>query len=195
MQNLGSDYLDHYEKYFGTPVYRDVVDADDMPRKIQLLRYTNVFQGCVTFATLGLSSYSNELGGEYCEIVIVVDDCIENIPKIVFSVVRTIIFNKHSLHWGDYFVGLEDVDSEFVSKTGKDTFYVTLPSPLPNEFANVITNNAFLLKNNIKPRIFMGLFISKQEKEYLRVNGEERFEEWLETMSIDPFDICRAELM
>lgn len=193
MQNLGSDYLDHYEKYFGTPIYRDVMDADDLPRKVQLLRYDNVFEGCTTFASLGMSSYSSELDGDFYEIVVIVDKYVNNMPKLIFSVIRTAIMQGVGFEWGRYFVGLEDIDKEFVTATGKDTFYVTLPSPLPDEFSNVVTHNSFLINNNIKPKIFMGLFISNKEKEYLKNNGKVAFEDQLERLAVDPFDICRVD--
>ena len=37
----------------------------------------------------------------------------------------------------------------------------------------------------------MGLFISNNEKKYLRKNDKESFEEQLELLNIDPFDVCR----
>jgi hypothetical protein len=195
MQNLGSEYLDHYEKYFGNPAYRYVMDDGELPRKIQLLKYDNVFEGCTTFASLGVSSYSNELKGNFFEVVVVVDACLESIPKLLFSVIRTIILQNIEFDWGSYFTGLEGIDESFVSVTGKDTFYATLPSPLPKEFGIVPTSNSFLAENNIRPKVFMGLFISGREKEYLKVNGKEKFEERLELLNIDPFDICRADTL
>ncbi len=194
MQNLGSDYLDHYERYFGNPIYRDVMEADDLPRKIQLLRYDNVFEECMTFASLGVSSYSNELLGDFFEVVVVVDKYFEHIPKMVFSIFRAAINKGVKFEWGSYFTGLEDVDREFVSATGKDTLYVTLPSPLPEDFLNVVTDNSFLIKNEIKPKVFMCLFISSEEKEFLKINGKEMFEDQLEEMGVDPFDLCRTGL-
>ena len=106
MKNLGSEYLDHYEKYLGSPVDRYLMDAEDIPRKVQLLKYDNVFEDCSTFTTLGLSSYSNEFEGEFFELIVVTDTdsrLNKSIPKLIYSIIITVVLQGVKIRWGAYF--------------------------------------------------------------------------------------------
>jgi hypothetical protein len=191
MVNLGSEFLEHFERSLGPVVNRYVLDDPELPRKIQILEFHNVFQGCVTFATLGLCNYSNNTEGRFNELIVVTDDLVDHIPKIIFSVVRTIIHNNLKLNVGLYVTGLEEIDSSFCKVSGKSALYFTSPIPLPLEFEYLHTSNPFLLDSEEKPRIFMGLMISQKECEFIRVKGHLCFEDKLEQLDIDPFDICR----
>ncbi|CAK8585118.1 hypothetical protein [Priestia megaterium] len=63
MINYGELYYDHYSKYLGEPIDREIYQNNEELPSIQILKYENVFDKCLVFNTLGLSNYKEVLRG------------------------------------------------------------------------------------------------------------------------------------
>lgn len=185
LSNIGEAYFDHYEKYLGKPVDNIVFEDDKLGWKIQVLVFSNVFENCVTFATMGLSHFSNEVGS-IGELVFVADSSEKYIPEIVFNTVKTIVLSKMRLGWGMGIAGTEKISSKFVAETGKDSIYIAKPMPFPESFSTLD-----LPENGGTPKVYLGIFVSSPEYKLFCESGAEKFEEYLEFNQIDPFNLKR----
>ncbi|MDG9669283.1 suppressor of fused domain protein [Hahella sp. CR1] len=187
VMNFGEAYYDHYEKYLGKPVDNFVFEDPSLGWKIQVLVYSNVFEGCVTFATVGLSHFSKELK-ECGELVCVVDRVEEEVPKIIFNTIKTIVLNKMELGWGIGIAGNDKVSARFVNATSKNCVYITDPLPFPEGFS-VLQKEYGIAESS--PRVYLMLFISQEEYQYFCDKGAKEFESYLERESVDPFNVMR----
>lgn len=183
--NLGSAYFDHYQSHLGIPVDNLIFECEELPHKIQILVYRNVFKDCVTFSTLGLSHYFTNSKG--CgEIVCSVDSFERFVPQIIFGTIKTLIIRDIGIGWGIGLSGNENISKEFVSHTGKNCIYITHTNPFPNSFSTVPIKTS-----DFTPRVYLMILISQKEYEIFCAIGAEAFEAYLEKERIDPFNVLR----
>jgi len=177
-------YLDHYARFLGEPVEAFPFNiGDDLP-SIRVLRYDNVIAGCRVFATLGLSSFPGE-GGEICEVMCPVDKAWDEVPAILAqSLFRLVARDPFHPIRGVAVNGIDDVSPEFTKKYRKTALYLTDPFELPEEFA-------FVQEGDTEGRMYLAIFLSKKEYEYLAANDCEHLEDQLEEKGVDPYDIRR----
>ena len=79
--SLGESILDHYELFLGKYIGVDKYTSGEYV--IQLLGFDRTFKDCLTFASLGLSNYSNLINNS-CEVIMPVDDDYDNCA-VVFA--------------------------------------------------------------------------------------------------------------
>lgn len=177
-------YLDHYARFLGEPVEAfPFAISEDLP-PIRVLRYDNVIAGCRVFATLGLSSFPGE-GGEICEVICPVDKAWDEVPAILAqSLFRLVAREPYHPARGVAVNGIDDVNPDFVKKYRKSAVYLTDPFELPEEFA-------FVEHDGTEGRMYLAIFLTTKEYEYLAANDCERLEDCLEEKGVDPYDIRR----
>ncbi len=178
--NIGELIIEHYEKFLG--VFEDclIFKSDEAMTSIQLLQYDKVFEGCKTYATIGLSRYADIISDAY-EVVMVVDDDAEVSGTILANVLFYIINNNVKLDNGTYIEGIKNINEEFSSRHNKNAVYFTEPYAFPDEFSNI----------NKEIKVCLAFFISEEECNFIRKNGCNKFEEYLEENNVDVMDINR----
>ncbi|MBP8171913.1 MAG: suppressor of fused domain protein [Pseudomonas sp.] len=185
--DLAGLYYDHYQKFLGVAVDNLIFESPALDCKIQILVYAGVFEGCITFATVGLSHYSRELGG-VGEIVCVVDALEEEVPGIIFNTIKTIVLDRMELGWGIGISGNSKVAPKFVEVTSKDCVYITNPLPFPEGFSFVDG----CCEGRSSLRVYLMIFISSSEYQIFCERGGEGLEHYLWEREIDPFHVMRA---
>ena len=182
-------YFDHYEKFFNKASSREVFEIDGFDRKVQILAYKNVYSGCITFASIGLASFSPVIG-TVAELIVTVDDGWDDISKIIAETINYIVNKPMRIGWGLSVSGEKNISPLFAEKYNKDALYVTHPMGLPGEFYSVVKP-----KSNIVGEIYMGVFISSQENELFKKIGAEKFEKIMEESNVDPFHVSRNSIV
>lgn len=186
MINYGELYYNHYNKFLGDPIDREVfMNNKDMP-KIQILKYENVFEECFVYNTLGVSKYE-EIIGENIEVSMVVDGAFNSTAYILANVLFYCIGNQIKMGRGIAISGIKSIDVKFVEKYDKSAVYFTDPFAFPDEYSEVLTES----KDNKDGRVLLAFFISQSEYEYFRKHGTEKFEDLLEEKNVDPFNVSR----
>ena len=123
------------------------------------------------------------------ELVCVVDAVEEEVPKIIFNTIKTIVLNKMELGWGVGITGCDKVSARFVNVTSKDCVYITDPLPFPEGFS-VLPKGHGVVES---PRVYLMLFISQEEYRYFCDRGAKEFESYLEREGVDPFNVMRKD--
>lgn len=178
-KNIGEMILSHYEKFLGN--YTDSEPyKNEEGVSIQVLEYENVFEGCKTYMSFGVSAFSGYIHNK-CEIVLNVDNDFDRASCIFANVLMYLIENKVHFYKGSYIEGIAAFDEDFCAKHEKAGFYIAEAYPFPEEFFDVC--------DDIK--IVMCFFISQEELEYLKKYGSDRFEEYLEENEIDIMELDR----
>ncbi|MNN35884.1 Antitoxin YqcF [compost metagenome] len=189
MINYGELYYDHYSKYLGQSIDREVfVNNVEMP-KIQVLKYENVFEECLVYNTLGLSKYEDVVG-DNIEVSMVVDGVFNSAGYILANILYYCIANQMQMGRGIAISGVENIDKSFVQKYKKDAVYFTDPFAFPDEYSSVTANN-----DEKDGRILLAFFITQSEYEYFTKNGADKFEELLEAKNVDPFHVSRESII
>ncbi|MDM5155443.1 suppressor of fused domain protein [Bacillus sp. DX1.1] len=188
MINYGELYYDHYSKYLGEPMDREVFkNSEDIP-SIQILKYENVFEECLVFNTLGVSKYE-EIVGDNVEISMVVDGAFRSTGYILANTLFYCVGNEIEIGRGTAISGIESIDKSFVQKYNKSAVYFTEPFAFPEEYGHVLTGNT-----EKHGKILLAFFISQSEYEYFVKYGTEKFEELLEENNVDPFHVSRESI-
>lgn len=178
--NIGEEILNHYENFLG--MFEECMkfkSDEDMPL-IQLLQYDNIFEGCKTYASLGLSKFS-EIINNVCEVILAVDDDYEKAAVIFANVLFYIIENKIDFGRGVYITGIENIDKEFAINHKKNAIYFTETYIFPDEFSNI----------NKIAKMYLAFFISQEECNFIKNYGCEKFEDYLEAYGYDIMDLNR----
>lgn len=170
--NIGEKILDHYTKYLGEYAGADRYRFED--QIIQILGFPGVFEGCLVFATFGMSKYSGEIGRR-CEVILAVDDLYDECAEILANTVCHLIANKTKFGRGILIEGVDNIVPGFSKLCGKCALYFTDVSGLPDEFS-VVDGTC---------EIYMCFFVSEKEAEYFKEHGSEKFETFLEENEID----------
>jgi len=185
--NWGERYYDHFTKFLGPvrsrAVYRQSIDSPD----VQILEYDNVFDGCRVFTSFGLSHYSDQIG-QICEVMVPVDSGWENVSNILANTLFYMIQQDICMSRSAAVSGVDAICHEFAQKYGKHALYFTDPFGLPEEFRRVQSSNDC-------GSVYLGIFISQFEYNFLLREGFELFEELLETSNVDPYNISRRSIV
>ena len=178
-KNNGEAILQHYEKFLGEFIGVKTYAGNEKSFPIQLLIYENVFEGCKTYASLGVSKYSNIINNN-CEVILVVDCDEENSSNILANALFYIINNNVELRRGTYIDGIKNINKEFYLRHNKSAIYFTETYYFPEEFS---------LADNKK--MYLAFFISEEEVNYLKQYGFDKFEDYLEEKNCDIFELDR----
>ncbi|PEZ09142.1 hypothetical protein CN326_03685 [Bacillus sp. AFS018417] len=189
MINYGELYYDHYSKYLGDPIDREVFKNNEELPSIQILKYENVFEECLVFNTLGFSKYE-EIVGDNVEISMVVDGAFNSTGYILANALFYCIGNGIEIGRGTAISGIESIDKSFVQKYNKSAVYFTEPFAFPEEYSDVRTGS-----EDQDGKILLAFFISRSEYECFVKYGTEKFEELLEENDVDPFNVSRKSII
>lgn len=182
MNHLGEKLLDHYKEYLG-----DFIGADpyhDGEHQIQLLGFDRAVENCLLFATLGLSNYSESINN-CCEVIMATDCDYEQCAKAFMNAIFYAVSNQMNFGRGVLIDGADHVVEGFSEKHNKTAIYFTEVYILPEDFSIV---------GDIC-KMYMGFFISKNEVEYIKKYGCEKFEDLLEQNNVDVIALDRASVV
>jgi len=186
MINYGTLYFDHYTKFLGSPLDREVYKYSEEMPSIQILKYENVFEECLVYTTLGLSKYS-EVVGDYFEISMVVDGAFSSSGYILANTLFYCVQNQMQIGRGLAISGIENIDAAFVHKYNKSAVYFTELYAFPEEYSTAHTDSY-----ERDGKLLLAFFISQSEYDYFAKHGAEKFEDQLEEGNVDPFNVKRA---
>lgn len=173
--NVGEMILNNYEKYLGD--YSDVKAFSDNEHTIQYLIYDGVFKGCKTIMSFGLSKYMEDS----CEVMMAVDEEADKSTRVLSNALFYIIQNRIKLVEGSFIEGIQNIDSDFSEKYDKVAVYFTFPFCVPDGFSKVGDCN-----------ILLAFFITKEELDFLKKNGSNKFEDYLSEKECDVFELGRV---
>lgn len=178
--NIGEEILNHYENFLGMFEERCIFNSNENMPPIQLLQYGNIFEGCKTYTSFGLSKFS-EIINRTCEVIMAVDDDYQKAAFILANALFYIIENKLNFGRGTYIEGIENIDKEFADSHKKIAVYFTETYVFPEEFSDI---------NGIA-KMYLAFFISQEECNFIKNYGCEKFEEHLEEYEVDIMDLNR----
>lgn len=179
-------YFDHYKKNLGDARRRDVFEIDGTQMKVQILAYKNVFPNTLTFCSIGLSSFSDEVSA-VAELMVVVDEGWEYMPSVLAQAVSYMVTKPMKVGWGFAISGDARINPNFYKRYGKDALYFTHPMGLPDEFYSVTKSDS----NNVG-EIYMGIPISRSELDLFKKLGADKFESFMQKEGVDPFSMLRG---
>jgi hypothetical protein len=188
MTDLRRRYLDHFTTAFGRPSGRRGFDSGAGQPPIEVLAFQGVVQDCQVFASLGFSSYLQQVR-ETAEVVVVVDSAGDRVPTILANVLFTLVHHPPGFGLG-VAIRFPKVDPAFVAEFGKSALYFTYPILFPPEFALVEGDE----EGQAAGHVYGGYFISEAEHAFLRAHGREAFERLLKEGKADPSDLRRPSL-
>jgi hypothetical protein len=189
MINYGELYYDHFCKYLGEPIDREVYKNNEKIPSIQILKYENVFEKCLVYNTLGFSKYDDVVGSNV-EVSMVVDGAFSSSGYIIANVLFYCIDKQIEVGRGMAISGIESIDQSFVQKYNKNAVYFTEPFAFPENYSQVRTEC-----EEKDGRILLAFFISQSEYEYFLKYGTEKFEDLLEESNVDPFNVSRKSIV
>ena len=129
MTDLRRRYLDHFTTAFGRPSGRRGFDSGAGQPPIEVLAFQGVVQDCQVFASLGFSSYLQQVR-ETAEVVVVVDSAGDRVPTILANVLFTLVHHPPGFGLG-VAIRFPKVDPAFVAEFGKSALYFTYPILFP----------------------------------------------------------------
>jgi hypothetical protein len=176
-------YTRHFEQFFRNPVERSRFIEHDERKELEILSYDGVFQNCRTFVTIGAANMSDSLNG-VGEVFTAAESAWSSIPYIMANAIFYMSRMGISLGWGVSISGVEHIDQEFAREFSKTAIYFTLPVEMPNGFSQLSCSRGTGL-------VYMAMFISQNEHDYFMENGSEMFENLMDGIIVDPFDLAR----
>lgn len=182
-------YYDHYERILGVAQRRDVFEVYDTDKNIQILAYKNVFPKCVTFCTIGLSHFESRVGA-VSELIMVVDEGWEYIPKVLAEAASYLIREPMQVGWGFSIGGESGMNPEYFKRFSKEATYFTHPMGFPDDFYTIIKKDSDKVGE-----IYMGIPISVEEKKLFGSIGAKEFESEMEKNNVDPFCLSRKSVI
>lgn len=185
MINYGELYYDHYSKFLGEPIDREVFRSTEEMPSIQILKYEHVFEECLVYNSLGFCKYEDIVGANV-EVSMVVDGAFRSTGFLLASTLFYCIDNKMPIGRGIAVRGIERLDKAFVQKYNKSAINFTEPYAFPEEYSIVRTNT-----EDKDGTILLAFYISQSECEYFVQYGAEKFEDLLEEKNVDPFNVSR----
>ena len=176
MENLGKAIFEHYEKYLG-----EMIGADNYPEQnIQLMGYQDAVQGCLTFATMGLSLHEKEMG-VCCEAVLTVEEDFDACADLFMAALRYVLSVQLPLGPG---LAINGLPRSFQEAHRKSAIYFTEATMFTGAFRKV----------DDRCTVYMAFFITPEEEEYLHKHGAARFEALLEEKKADIIDLNRQSV-
>lgn len=179
----GECYLDHYARFLGEIQKRRVYEPFSANRSIQHLEFGDVFEGCLVFASLGLSHFRRELGGTL-EVMMPIDDGWEEASPILANALSLAIRDELPLRRGVAISGVANLAPQFKLRFDKEAIYLTDPYELPEEAHAVQCEGK-------EGALLLAIFISDAELGLLRSGGPDALESLLEEQGVDPYQISR----
>lgn len=176
--NVAERLLSHYEEFLGNYTSAQLYKNEE-GASIQVLEYENVFEDCKTYMSFGVSNFGLNIHNKR-EIVLNVDNDFDRASCIFANVLMYLVENNAHFYKGSYIEGISAFDEDFCAEHKKSGVYITEAYPFPEEF---------LMCGDIK--IYMCFFISEEELEYLKKNGSDSFEDYLEENEIDIMELNR----
>lgn len=180
--NVGDLLLNHYEHFLGDYIGADVYSNGE--QDIQILGFPKAIENSMVFTTLGLSKHSDMINNQ-CEIALAVDESYDECATIFANAVFYILSNRMNFGKGILIEGAESIDPSFAEKFNKTALYFTNVFILPEDFAFV----------NDVCRVYMCFFVSKEEAEYIKKYGSEKFEDLLDKSDVDVIDLNRESVL
>ena len=104
--SLGESILDHYELFLGKYIGVDKYTSGEYV--IQLLGFDRTFKDCLTFASLGLSNYSNLINNS-CEVIMPVDDDYDNCAVVFANALFYVLQQQMDFGRGTIIEGLDNI--------------------------------------------------------------------------------------
>ena len=132
--SLGESILDHYELFLGKYIGVDKYTSGEYV--IQLLGFDRTFKDCLTFASLGLSNYSNLINNS-CEVIMPVDDDYDNCAVVFANALFYILQQQMDFGRGTIIEGLDNIIADFSKRHNKTAIYFTESYVLPEEFSKI----------------------------------------------------------
>src|SRR5437773_304365 len=111
-RNWGEVYFDHFGRFLGKPVAREVFAQDVRQPRIQVLGYDGIFGGCRAFCSLGLSRYAEDVG-RVAEVLVPVDEAWDSVPYLVANALFAIVQNRSMGIGRGVAIGLRGISPEF----------------------------------------------------------------------------------
>lgn len=164
--------------YIGADVY------SNGEQEIQILGFPKVIENSMVFITLGVSKYYDMINNQ-CEIALAVDESYDECAEVLANAVFYILSNRMNFGKGILIEGVENINASFAEKYNKTALYFTNVFVLPENFAFV----------NDVCCIYMCLFVSKDEAEFIKKYGSEKFEDLLENSDVDVIDLKRKSVL
>lgn len=134
--SLGESILDHYELFLGKYIGVDKYTSGEYV--IQLLGFDRTFKDCLTFASLGLSNYSNLIKNS-CEVIMPVDDDYDNCAVVFANALFYVLQQQMDFGRGTIIEGLDNIIADFQKGIIKQRF--------------ILRNHMFYQKNFQKLKI------------------------------------------
>jgi len=178
----GECYYDHFEKYLGKPINREIFEQNRINPVIQIISYDNVFSNCRAFCSFGLSHYASQIS-EVAEVFMPVDAGWEDTPLILAGTLFYIIQHDISIGRGRA-IRFADVFPDFALKFGKAAIYFADPFGVPEDFKRVRCGSKV-------GEIYLACYISDAEYHFKVENGTDKFEALLEEKNVDVFHVQR----
>ena len=179
MENLAKAIYDHYDKFLG-----EMLGADFYPEiNLQLLGFQDAVENCLTFGTMGLSLHKKELGS-CCEAVLTVDEDLDESASAFVKVLTYLIGKRLPLGKGMTIGGIDRLKPAFFKQHHKSALYFTEPTMFTGAFREI----------EDQCRIYMAIFITPEEEDFIRRNGAEKFEHLLEEKKTDVIDLDRESI-
>lgn len=178
----GEKILQHYELFLGKYIGADRYVSKEYG--IQLLGFDKVFEGCMTFASFGLSRYPERIGN-LCEVVMAVDDDYDCCADILANALFYAIQEHMDFGRGTLIEGIDRIVRGFSQKHDKAALYFTEAYSFPEPFSTI----------DDSCRMYMAFFVSGKESEYIMRYGSENFEALLESRNCDTIDINRKSVI
>ena len=176
MENLGKAIFEHYEKYLG-----EMLGADSYPElNLQLMGYQDAVQNCLTFATMGLSLQEKTLD-TCCEAVLTTGEDFDACADIFVSALQFIL--KAGIPMGQG-LAINGLPEDFVKAHHKTAVYFTEATMFTPAFRNV----------GDQCHMYMAIFLTPEEEEYLHKHGAGKLEELLEAEKADIIDLNRKSV-
>lgn len=180
MENLAKSIYDHYEKYLG-----DMLGADFYPEKnLQLMGFQDAVEGCLTFGTMGLSLHRKELGS-CCEAVLTTEEDLDTCAELFVKVLCYVIDRRLPLGKGMTIGGIDRLNPDFFAAHHKSAIYFTEPTMFTGAFREI----------GEECRIYMAIFITPEEEQFIREKGAEAFEKRMEEKKADVIDLNRTSVL
>lgn len=171
-------YLAHYQRYFGKPFDVQTFSADD-GTAIRIATYDQPFQGFRIYASAGLSDQARRLAG-LGEIIMFDDEKGRDVQKI-FANYPLFILQHNIPMTGPFTIGgLDNLNAAFADYYDRVAAYFMRPQVLGPDFAEVE-------RAEETGTIFLGVFISGAEQDYLKRQGSPAFEQkfWSQLFALD----------
>ena len=182
MKYLAEKLMDHYKYYLGDYIGADLY-SDEL-HEIQLLGFDEAIENCLLFATFGLSKYSEDINN-CCEIIMAVDRDYDQCAELLMNSVFYVVSNEMNFGRGILVDGIENINNNFYKQHNKAGIYFTENYIFPNSFVQI--------EDSCK--MYMAFFVSKQEANYIKKYGCEKFEDLLEKKNVDVIEIDRISII